>query len=1165
MSGVLSNGIATYPGTTGAMVTTGSLAVFGGGTLVLSQTPTYTGSTLVEPGGQNSSSFLYAAPGTLRLGTGVSLATNGVTAFYSGAAVAVWGGATLIVDSSNGSGSNARTTSFALENGSTLSVIGGTGSGTTTDAFGGMLLGNSSAPADGQDTITVQAGSSQTTILQFQNIVREYYAPGAYLGGATMLVTGPNLGATSGASTEILINQSAGTQVNGRAGGIVNNSGAAITFSGSNTAAATIAPFLFALPTTGTDAGITSFATYAGTTSTNTGLRALNDGSNNGGAHSEYSAANSLVATDNAMINSANFTTAGPGTNAINSLTLRSSGSTGVGFNSSGTTTVSTAGGTYGGVLSTGSVANSIGTASNASGTVLAFGTNEAIIYTATDLTVNAQITGSGGLTKGGPGDLILTNATNSLSSPAFANSGGLLIDDGTVTIDTASELGTIPTILLVGGTLRVTGTNSNVVDLSTKVVTTSPALSTGAGATLNPSQAGFNVDTGNTLKINPTTLVLDNRAGGFTKTGLGTLEFITGTSTAGYNDALVIAAGTMQMDSGAALQTQSMVIVQPGATLLFNSTNSTTTAFQHLGPVSLQAASFTVNGNTNNNTTDEVTTLGIATGESFVTVNTGGGTNIAVLTTALKGWSRSPGGTVVFRGNNLGGTTTGSAQIGDIGGQPIPSVPYVNALFPEILVDTSTNLTNVTLGYWVSSTTGFGQVPTGNITTTFNAVANNVAIASGTGTVTNAGQINSLTLGGGTNTSAVTITGTSGTSLLVASGGILNTGAGSTINVPTLLFTSGSNSTNILGGGEGIIWAIGNLTISSNIFGSSGLSVTGNGPGSGTLTLSGTNTYTGPSTWINNGTLSVSADVNLGSTNSAILGSPTNATQPVPVTLNMGGTLDVTAGFTTYRNFTVNTSGTNNSTAIQVDGGSTNFQVKGSITGPGSLSKTGTGLLTLTGNNTFTGGTFINAGTIVAASNTALAGNVTVGTSGNLQINDGIALDPIVTLTGAASQITVGSTGSVGTNGATLTGSVNGAAGATLNYNFNGTQTALLNVEQLHVSGNVTTGGTNSTWTFNFTDVNGTGISTNQAYVILDATSLGTLPQIAANITSSNYTLDTAYNNGSAIKWDSGNNTVSVEFSSVPEPSSLSLIGLGAMGLLARRRKRKHAPKMVG
>ncbi|RYD43096.1 MAG: hypothetical protein EOP85_10530, partial [Verrucomicrobiaceae bacterium] len=173
---------------------------------------------------------------------------------------------------------------------------------------------------------------------------------------------------------------------------------------------------------------------------------------------------------------------------------------------------------------------------------------------------------------------------------------------------------------------------------------------------------------------------------------------------------------------------------------------------------------------------------------------------------------------------------------------------------------------------------------------------------------------------------------------------------------------------------------------------------------GIGTLTLSGTNTYTGTTT-ISQGTI---ATANLGSafgggTSAIILGDAATA-----------GTLSYTGTSTTFtRGFTVNagggqidtttigqtlTIGTGNvalSGAFTI-GGSGNTLISSNVTGTGTFNKTGSGTLTLSGNNTFTGATNIRNGVLALGTNntglnattTVTLGDATANTNGILRLD---------------------------------------------------------------------------------------------------------------------------------------------------------------------------------
>ncbi|SEK11803.1 autotransporter domain-containing protein [Achromobacter sp. NFACC18-2] len=121
-----------------------------------------------------------------------------------------------------------------------------------------------------------------------------------------------------------------------------------------------------------------------------------------------------------------------------------------------------------------------------------------------------------------------------------------------------------------------------------------------------------------------------------------------------------------------------------------------------------------------------------------------------------------------------------------------------------------------------------------------------------------------------------------------------------------------------------------------------------------GTLVLAGNNTYTG-GTEVRQGTLSVSADANLGATAGA-------------VTLN-GGTLATTASFDSARAVSLLQDG-----VIDVDAGTT-LGLQGNISGAADLQKQGAGTLKLSGVNSY-GNTRVEAGTL-AGNASAIRGNL--------------------------------------------------------------------------------------------------------------------------------------------------------------------------------------------
>ncbi len=158
---------------------------------------------------------------------------------------------------------------------------------------------------------------------------------------------------------------------------------------------------------------------------------------------------------------------------------------------------------------------------------------------------------------------------------------------------------------------------------------------------------------------------------------------------------------------------------------------------------------------------------------------------------------------------------------------------------------------------------------------------------------------------------------------------------------------------------------------------------------GTGTLTLSGNNTYEG-NLRINQGTLAISSDANLGGPNARVL-----------FNTNAGGTLQVTASHATDRNIL------GQDKTFSVDPGVT-YTVNGEIQefGPSGLLQVGTGTLNLTNNNTYTGNTVVDGGTLLVNNTTGSAtgsgdvfidGTATLGGNGSIAGN--VTVDSDATL----------------------------------------------------------------------------------------------------------------------------------------------------------------------
>jgi outer membrane autotransporter protein len=220
---------------------------------------------------------------------------------------------------------------------------------------------------------------------------------------------------------------------------------------------------------------------------------------------------------------------------------------------------------------------------------------------------------------------------------------------------------------------------------------------------------------------------------------------------------------------------------------------------------------------------------------------------------------------------------------------------------------------------------------------------------------------------------------------------------------------------------------------------------------GSGTLILTGNNTYSG-GTEIRNGTM----QGNLPQNTPLIVNGGYYALNGSQALSSLSGTGGTVALETSTSMLTIN--GSINGT---FDFGAYN----GSITGTGGLIKTGSGTLTLTGNNTYSGGSALNGGTLSISSDTNLG-----AADGSMSFDGGI-LETTASLT-SPRNITLNTTGGtfqlIGTgNTTTLSGVIEGP-GSLTNVNNPvggtgslGTGTLVLTGENTYSGGTVLNGGT--------------------------------------------------------------------------------------------------------
>ncbi|GAS21817.1 outer membrane protein IcsA autotransporter precursor [Salmonella enterica] len=585
--------------------------------------------------------------------------------------------------------------------------------------------------------------------------------------------------------------------------------------------------------------------------------------------------------------------------------------------------------------------------------------TNDAVLELNTGGTFDNAISGSGQVVKSGDKMLTLSGANS--------YSGGTLISDGTLVASNVEALGSGDVTNDAVLELNTGGTFDNVISGSGKVEKSGDDALT---------LSGSNTYTGGTL-ISGGTLVASNVE------ALGTGD-VTDNATLALNaggDFTNNIGGTGRVEkSGDQTLTLSGSNTYTGGTLISSGT-LVATSVDALGT-----------GNVTNNAT-----LALNTGGDFI--NNIGGTGRV---------EKSGDDALTLSGSN---TYTGGTLIS--GGTLVAN--DVNALGTGDVTDNAALMLN-TGGDFINNIGGTGRVEkSGDDTLTLSGsntytggtlisggtlVANDVN-ALGTGDVTDDATLELNT--GGDFDNAI-----SGSGQVVKSGDDTLTLSGSNTYTGGTLISSGTlvaNDVNALGTGD----VTDNATLELNTGGEFDNAISGSGnvvkSGADTLTLSGSNTYTGGTT-INDGTLVATSVDALGTG---------DVTDDATLELNTGGDFDnaiggsghvvksgddtlTLSGSNTYTGGTLISGGTlvaNDVDALGTgdvtDNATLELNTGGDFTnnigGTGRVEKSGDGTLTLSGSNTYTGGTLISDGTLVA-SNVEALGSGDIDNYASLQLN---------------------------------------------------------------------------------------------------------------------------------------------------------------------------------
>ncbi len=645
-----------------------------------------------------------------------------------------------------------------------------------------------------------------------------------------------------------------------------------------------------------------------------------------------------------------------------------------------------------------------------------------------TDLQLNGVISGTGGIIKAGPGTVKLQQTVQETFT------GGMEIQEGSIKLigTNATILSGNNDLLIDGGNLNLNGSDASFHSF----VATSGNTSSAAVRILAPSFI-FNIASGTTFAVgsslgDATTPVASSAAATINGPGQVTMSGTNNTYTGGttVNTGTLLAnmnANGSPLSTGGLSLNGAILSLDPSATA-----GSGT-------PISYTLA--------NGSPTTQLT----YGGGDLMNIKLGNETSV----TATFGGA-SPTGSVLNRINN--GTLviapangTAATNLGVNEEVLLTAAPTLTNGIVNTSIIGANNDTNASGDFLTYGTSGF-VLATYSASTNLNTAGSSaVFLATGTST-------NTLTA----NASVYALN--DGAQAIDAGGHTLSIGDNTAGHQAGLILDGGSVSDGTLnfGSAEGTVYTSkAGASISANITGAGGLTTFGQGK----LTLSGTNTGLTGGLNINEGTLVVSSDANLGSSSNAInfgggtlqIGTAFNPAATHAITLNAGsGTLDpqagtvtvasaiggsgnltiglpattgtvILAGANTYAGDTTINDGTlqvgnggagatlgggaiTNNSALVFSGGSGTTTVASAISGAGTLTQAGSNVVSLSASNTYTGATNVTSGTLQTANANALGFGGAVTTpavavatvSGTGVLDlDGQALNKSVTLNG--------------------------------------------------------------------------------------------------------------------------------------------------------------------